>query len=223
MGRRATTRGDQCGYATHIPAPLGGVVRRVTKDIPDCRRPLLQPLGSAHVVGGTGEGARSSPRQPEVAAADRQRQFPAVPPAVLPGRAPGASVSSEVCGTAPARRCFLCQPPPLVRRGVLSPAAVWPCLPQGRSSGTRGRPRHPISAGSRAGRCAKRRPQVRRGGNRPCCSPQGTNLHRDGISLCQKAEHSIGRGGIKKKERGGGRRGRGGVLIGQEGGGGRRG
>ena len=24
-------------------------------------------------------------------------------------------------------------------------------------------------------------------------SPQGTNLHRDGISLCQKAEHSIGR------------------------------
>ena len=130
MGIRATTRGDQCaGMPRTFLAPLGGVVRRVTKDIPDCRRPLLQPLGSAHVVGGTGEGARSSPRQPEVAAADRQRQFPAVPPAVLPGRAPGGfgiERSMRDCAGPP---MFLVPATPVGapgRTGAMRPAAAGP-------------------------------------------------------------------------------------------------
>src|SRR5262249_56422927 len=84
-----------------------------------------------------------------------------------------ASVSMEVWGTTPASRSFLCQPPPCARTAVLSQAAPWPCCTQGLSALTRERPSRPIRLGKVAGKVAKRRSQVRRGGKPPRSGSKG--------------------------------------------------
>src|SRR5262249_61594840 len=87
-----------------------------------------------------------------------------------------ASVSMEVWGTTPASRSFLCQPPPCARTAVLSQAAPWPCCTQGLSALTRERPSRPIRLGKVAGKVAKRRSQVRRGGKPPRPVSQGRRV-----------------------------------------------
>src|SRR2546423_3314009 len=91
VGIRTTTRGDQFAVVQRtFLAQLGGVVMCIPKDISDFQRQLLQQLWSKHVVGVTGDGELRSQRQPNVADGDRQMQFPTVPPAMIPGLAPGS-------------------------------------------------------------------------------------------------------------------------------------
>jgi hypothetical protein len=99
VGIRATTRGDQCAVVQRtFLAQRRGVVMGVTEDIPDFQRPLRQPRWRDHVIRVTGAGALSSQRHPDAAAHDRQRPLPAIPPAMIPGLAPGR------CGVERGRR-----------------------------------------------------------------------------------------------------------------------
>ena len=90
MGIRATTRGDQFPVVQRtFRAQLGGVVMRVPEDIPDRHRQLLQQLWGNQIVGVTGDGELCGQGNPDAPDHDRQMQLPAVPPAVIPGLAPG--------------------------------------------------------------------------------------------------------------------------------------
>src|SRR5262245_53178662 len=81
---------------------------RVTEDIPHRHRQLLQQLGSYDIVGVTGHGELRSQGEPDAADDDRQMQLPAVPPAMIPGLAPGGF------GVNRGMRHYSCQPMLLV-------------------------------------------------------------------------------------------------------------
>src|SRR5262250_664422 len=90
VGILAPTCGDQFAIVPRtLLAQLGGVVMRIPKDISDCQRQLLQQLGSHQIVGVTGDSKLRSQGEPDAPDTDRQMQLPAVPPAVIPGLAPG--------------------------------------------------------------------------------------------------------------------------------------
>src|SRR5215471_17584818 len=115
---RATTRGDQFAVVQGtFLAQLGGVVMRVPENIPDFQRQLLQQLWGDHVVGVTGDGELSSQRYPEAADDDRQMQFPAVPPAVIPGLAPGGFGVNRRMRDFPGQPMFLMPDAPIGAQG----------------------------------------------------------------------------------------------------------
>src|SRR5215831_10741676 len=86
-----TTCGDQFPIVQRtFRAQLGGVVMRVSEDIPDLQRQLLQQLGGHHIVGVTGDGQLRGQGEPDAPDGDREMQLPAVPPAVIPRLTPGS-------------------------------------------------------------------------------------------------------------------------------------
>src|SRR5437879_2524744 len=118
MGIRASTRGEQFAIVQRtFLAQLGGVIMRVSQDVPYCHRQLLQQLGSDHVIGVTGDGELGGQRNPDTANHDRQMQLPAVPPAVIPRLAPGRFGINRGMRDFPCQSMFLVPDTPVGTQG----------------------------------------------------------------------------------------------------------
>ena len=187
MGIRATPRGDQFPVVQRtFRAQLGGVVMRVAKDIADLHRQLLQQLGGDQIVGVTGDGALRGQGDPDAPDHDRQMPLPAVPPAMIARLTPGGFGVNRAMRDFPGQPMFLVPNAAIGAPGRTVDGGRMALWPPGCTSVTRWRPRHPISAGSRAGSFSKRRSQVRRVGKRPCSVSRGRSCCATGSSCSRK-------------------------------------
>src|SRR4029453_277014 len=108
MGIRTTACGDQFTIVQGtLLAQLWGVVMGVTQDIPHRHRQLLQQLWGNDIVGVTGAGELRGQGEPDAAHRDGQMQLPAVPPAMIPGLAPGGFSVNRGMRQSPAQPMFL--------------------------------------------------------------------------------------------------------------------
>src|SRR5215510_14411443 len=194
MRIRATARGDQFTVVQRtFRAPFGGVVMRVTKDIPYRHRQLLQQLWGNDIVGVTGNGELRSPGDPDAADDDRQRQLPAVPPAMIPGLAPGGFGVNRGMRHFPGQPMFLVPDTPVGAQGrTVDSRRVslgGPGLKQldqmaAQTPDQGGQPRRQCLKASFPGTSRRKTPVLRQ---------QGTNPQRDRIVLFQKVQQGIGR------------------------------
>jgi hypothetical protein len=194
LGRRATTCGDQFPLVQRtVITQLGGLVMGVTEDVPHPQRPWLQQLWGDHLVSLTGDGKLRGQGEPDAADRDGHMELPAVPPAMIPGLAPGG------CGVHRGMWAFPCEPMLLVPDAPVGTQGrtVDSCRVALRGPGLQ--PLDQMAAqtpeqGGQPGRQLLKAsfPGAPRG-KTPMCSQQGPKLLRDWIVLCEKVAQRLGR------------------------------